>query len=99
VTHFLQLDSIFTVPPTSNSIFKSWVYQCIKPLIGQSPLWKGPHSYTQNCALLVSLASLNPIKLTIQIDHRNSQADKNTFTGWATANSHVCHIIYPNFTL
>jgi hypothetical protein len=23
VTHFLQLDSIFTVPPTSNSIFKS----------------------------------------------------------------------------
>jgi hypothetical protein len=39
----------------------------LPPLV--NPLWKHTHRHTSGCALLISNVFLNPIKLTIKINH------------------------------
>jgi hypothetical protein len=51
-----------------------WILQGINPLIRSEPslssrVWKPHHVHPQRCALLTSEAFLNPIKLTVKINH------------------------------
>jgi hypothetical protein len=50
-----------------HSIWPSRLWGIVSRLA--NPLWKCPHRHTKKCALLISQALLNPIKLTIKIDH------------------------------